>query len=99
MSQLVDSYSSVKEQKSMLSTLILEKGVRNVTIPRVANTIKTVSKILVEHSIVKYHNIFKDLFVTSVTKFQITVGHFVLGLLNTMKKVLIRNDFLLVLEK
>ena len=70
MSQLIDSCSSVKEQRSKLSKLILEKRVRNVTIPHLAKLIKVVSQVPFEYSIVKYHNIFKDSFVTRVAKFQ-----------------------------
>ena len=69
MTQLVDSYFSVKEQRSKLSNLMLEKGVRNVTIPHVEKSIKIVSQVPLNYSIVKYHNIFKDSFVTRVTKF------------------------------
>ena len=69
MTQLVDSYFSVKEQRSKLSKLILEKGVRNVTIPHVAKSIMIVSQVPLKYSIVKYHNIFKDSFVTRVTTF------------------------------
>ena len=92
MTQLVDSYSSVKEQRSKLPKLSLEKGVRNVTIPRVAKSIKAVSQVPFEQSIVKYRNISKYSFVTRVTKFQTIVGNLVLELLNTMKKILNRND-------
>ena len=70
MSYFIDSYSSVKEQRSKLSKLILEKRVRNVTIPHLAKLIKVVSQVPFEYSIVKYHNIFKDSFVTRVAKFQ-----------------------------
>ena len=79
MTQLVDSFS-------------LEKGVRNVTIPRVAKSIKAVSQVPFEQSIVKYRNISKYSFVTRVTKFQTIVGILVLELLNTMKFFLNRND-------
>ena len=78
MSQLDDSYSSVKEQQIKLYILILEKGVHNVIIPYVEKSIKVVSQVPFEYSIVKSHNIFKDSFVTRVTKFQTTVGIFVL---------------------
>ena len=43
-------------------------------------------------TIVKYHVIFKDLFITRVSKFKNSVGHFVLELLNTMKNILVTND-------
>ena len=63
----------------------------------VATSIKVVSQVPVEYSTIKYHNIFKDLFVTRVTKFQTTAGNFVFELLNTIKSVLNRKDFLFVL--
>ena len=59
MRQLVDSYSSVKEQRRKLSKLILEKGVRNVTIPRIAKSIKVVSQVPLKYTIVQYRNILK----------------------------------------
>ena len=52
MTQLVDSYSSVNEQRSKLSKLILEKGVRNVTIPHIAKPIKIMSQVPLKYSIV-----------------------------------------------
>ena len=58
MIQLVDSYSSVKEQRNKLSKLILEKGVRNVTIRRIAKPIEVVSQVPLKHTIVRYCNIF-----------------------------------------
>ena len=99
MSQLDDSSFSVKEQRSKLCKLILEKGVRNLAIPHIAKSIKVVSQVPFKYSIVKYRYIFKDSFVTRVTKFQTTVGHCVLELLDIMQNILNRNDFLLVLGK
>ena len=43
MTQLVYSYSSVKEQRSKLSKLILEEEVCNVNIPHIVKRIKVVS--------------------------------------------------------
>ena len=44
--------------------LILEKGNCNITILHVAKSIKNMSQVPFEYLIVKYHNIFKDSFVT-----------------------------------
>ena len=93
MSPLVDSYSSVKEQRSKMYKLILEKCVRNATIHHVAKPIKSVSQVPIEYSMIKYHNSFEDLFIARVAKFQTKVGDFVLELLNIMKNVLNRNVF------
>ena len=40
MTQLVDSYSYIKEQRSKLYKLILEKGNRNVIIPHIKNQLR-----------------------------------------------------------
>ena len=75
-----------------MSELILEKRDPNINIPHVTDdTLSLISQTSVEYSIVKYQNIFKDLFITRVAKFQNTVGHFVLELLNTMKNVVVGN--------
>ena len=42
---LVDSYTSIKEQRSKISKLILKKYVRNITIPHEAKSIKSVSQV------------------------------------------------------
>ena len=85
MTQLVDSYSSVSEQRTKLFKLTLEKFYCNVTIPHIEKSIKFVSQVPFKYSIAKYRYIFKDSFVTRVTKFQTIVGNLVLELLNTMK--------------
>ena len=84
MTQVVDSYSSASEQRTKLFKLTLEKVYCNVNIPHIEKAIKVVSQITLQITIVKYPNKFKDSFVNRVTKFQTTVGHFVLELLNTM---------------
>ena len=85
--------SSVSEQRTKLFKLTLEKFYCNVTIPHIEKSIKVVSQITLQITIVKYPNKFKDSFVNRVTKFQTTVGHFVFELINTMKSFLNRNDF------
>ena len=67
--QLVDSYSSVNEQRTKLSQLILEKVDFNVTVPHMAKPIKVVSQVPLKYTIVKYPYIFKDSFVNRVNKF------------------------------
>ena len=47
-----------------MSRQIFEKVIRNVTIPHIEKLIKNMSQVPFEYSIVKYHNIFKDSFVT-----------------------------------
>ena len=82
--QLVDSYSYVSEQRTKPSQLILEKVDRNITVPHTEKPIKVVYQVPLKYIIVKDPNIFKDLFINRVNKFEITVGYFVLELLNTM---------------
>ena len=99
MTQLVDSYSSVSEQRTKLSKLILEKVDCNETVSHIAKPIKVVSQVPLNYTTVKYRNIFRDSSVKRFTKFQTTVGYFVFELLNTMKNILNRNDFYISLRK
>ena len=85
MTQLVDSYASVKEQRNKLSKLILEKGVGKINIHHIATPIKVVSQVPLKYTIIQYRNIFKDL--------QTTVEYVVFELLNTMRHILIETIF------
>ena len=73
MTQLVDSYSSVSEQRTKLSKLILEKVDCNETVSHIAKPIKVVSQVPLNYTTVKYRNIFRDSSVKRFTKFQTTV--------------------------
>ena len=58
------------------------------------DTLSKMSQIsLIEDTIVKYYNIFQNSFINRLTKFQNSVGHSVLELLKTIKKVLVGNVF------
>ena len=66
---VVDSYSSVSEQRTKLSKLILEKVDCNETVSHIAKPIKVVSQVPLKYTIVNYPNIFKDSVVNRVNKF------------------------------